>query len=431
VTLTTELAPDYDPSPYILQGQDVFGRETFEEWTTWRAARDAFVRAPRLSVEKYRDLPPRRKMLYDLHRIATNANLPIHETPMSRELAALLEPRFMTNSLMNGPETRDGVMVTGGGFQGKTEAVCRIAAGFEEFWLNLHEAVTPGTRDLVMPVAYVHVPITATPKSTCQAILDFYGLDLPDRTTLPRLLKAVRTCIRGNKTTILILDDINRLKIHRADDQDTLDMIRGLMDMHVTLVLVGVNIPGSGLLRHATFDRAANQWVLPARHGDKSYNSGAETQHERRFDLVDFDRFRYDSPEEIEAWVSHLLAVEEQLCLLRAEPGMLTTGDTPEYLYRRTGGIVGVLSRLIKAACVKAIALGDPRGGEEHLTRALLEDTVIDLRDADRDAESGEYLDLSKFGIVGDTSPTLTTTTAPPRRRARRNGSFDDTGAAA
>jgi len=43
----------------------------------------------------------------------------------------------------------------------------------------------PGTRDLHAPVAYVQTPVTAKPKSTCKAILGFYGadtknMDLPD-----------------------------------------------------------------------------------------------------------------------------------------------------------------------------------------------------------------------------------------------------------
>jgi len=429
MTLDPKPGPDYDPAPYILQGEDVFGRETFEEWTAWRTTRNAFIPAPRLTLEQYLALAPRRRTLYDLHRTATNANLPIRETPMSAALSAQLESRFLTNSLVRGPATRDGIMVTGGGFQGKTETVCHIAAWFEEYWLDLLALAGPtsGTRDLVMPVAYVHVPVTATPKTTCQTILEFYGLDLPERTTLQRLLKAVRACIRESKTKILILDDITRLKMHRANDQDTLDLIRGLMDMQVTLVLVGVNIRGSGLLREASYDQRSGQWIIPPRPRDKSYNGEAETQHGRRFGLVDFDRFLYTTPEEIEAWVSHLAAIEEQLCLLKATPGMLTSGDIPEYLYRRTGGIVGVLARFIKAACVKAIDMGGPRLAQERLTRELLTDTVIDLREENRDAESGEYLDLSQFGVVD--TPILKN---PGRERSpRRNGSFDDTGAAA
>jgi hypothetical protein len=45
--------------------------------------------------------------------------------------------------------------------------------------LHLHGQLNPtalrGTRDLHAAVACVQTPVTATPKSTCEAVLDFYG----------------------------------------------------------------------------------------------------------------------------------------------------------------------------------------------------------------------------------------------------------------
>jgi hypothetical protein len=68
--------------------------------------------------------------------------------------------------------------------------------------------------------------------------------------------------------------DITRLRLHRGDDQDTLDLIRELMDLNVTLVLIGVDIPRSGLLRGAYVDQRTSQWVFPdvkllIEHGDR------------------------------------------------------------------------------------------------------------------------------------------------------------------
>ncbi|MFC7242120.1 hypothetical protein ACFQO7_06455 [Catellatospora aurea] len=58
---------------------------------------------------------------------------------------------------------RRGVMIRGLWFGGPALDDCRDAVA--------------GTRDLVAPVAYVQTPVTATPKSVCEAILDFYGAD--------------------------------------------------------------------------------------------------------------------------------------------------------------------------------------------------------------------------------------------------------------
>ena len=112
-----------------------------------------------------------------------------------------------------------------------------------------------GTRDLHAPVAYAQTPVTAKPKSTCKAILGFYGADTKNM-DLPNLVRQVAASIRDHGTKALLLDDITRLRMHRADDQDVLDLIRAFMSMHVTLVLIGVDIPGSGLLREGRHNRA-------------------------------------------------------------------------------------------------------------------------------------------------------------------------------
>lgn len=140
----------------------------------------------------------------------------------------------------------------------------------------------------------------------------------------------------------LILDDITLLKMHREADQDVLDLILSLMSMSVTLILVGVGIRQSGLLRGGHPDPRTGQWAFPPGADD------AQTQTERRFDLADLGPFRHDTPADIEARVRHLAGIEDQLRLLRAEPGMLTSGDMPEYLFRRTSGVVGLLERLIE-----------------------------------------------------------------------------------
>ena len=56
--------------------------------------------------------------------------------------------------------------------------------------------------------------------------------------------------------------------------------------------------------------------------------------------------------------------IEQQLRLMDAAPGMLTDGTMPEYLYRRTNGVVGLLERLIEDGCREAIDTG-----AEFLTR--------------------------------------------------------------
>jgi hypothetical protein len=199
-----------------------------------------------------------------------------------------------------------------------------------------------------------------------------------------------------------------------------LDLIRSLMSMHVTLVLIGVGIPSSGLLREGRHDPRTGQWVFPPATTD-SYNDEAATQTERRFDLVNLDPFRYDTPEGIAAWITHLAGIEEHLRLFRAQPGMLTDGAMPEYLFRRTGGIVGLLERLIEDGCMQAIDTGT-----ERLTVELLDGVEINLGNVPgRDPSAGEIPPIPP-------QPATTKAKQTSKRPKRpRNTVFDDHGLAA
>lgn len=364
-------------------------------------------------------------MLHDLHRTATHANLPLLQTPMSQAVARMLQGRIMSNALKAKPSTRAGVMITGGGYQGKTETACEVTATFEDSWLDLHRHLNPdavaGTRDLHAPVAYVQTPVTAKPKSTCKAILNFYGAPITHSMDLPDLVATVAASLHDHGTKALLLDDITRLRMHRADDQDTLDLIRAFMSMHVTLVLIGVDIPGSGLLREGRHDPRSKQWILPPSRQARTHGLEA-TQTERRFDLIELDRFRYDTPAQITAWVEHLAGLEDQLRLLKAPEAMLTDGSMPEYLHKRTDGVVGLLERLIEDGCREAIDTGT-----ECLTEGLLDEVTISITGTPgRDPNAGEVPD-----VPTPPSQSRTRKANADKGRRSRNSSFDDHGPAA
>jgi AAA domain len=370
------LRPATEPAAQFPSGP-ITDRSTLEGWTRWCATRRSFTPAPVISLSTYKTMSPRQKYLHDLHRLATHSNLPILETPMSAAVDDVIRRRIQANAMKTSERTKPGVMVNGGGFQGKTETVCETCAAFQDNWLELHNYLNPdavpGTRDLVAPVAYVQTPVTAKPISICQAILDFYGEDYKYM-TLPTLTRTVRRALADHATRVLIIDDITRLKMHREADQDVLDFIRDLMNITV-VILIGVGIPRSRLLREGIQDPRTGEWLIqPVKDKRKSPNDEAATQTERRFKLVNLDPFSYDTPEDIAAWVRHLSGIERHLRLFRSGRQPLTSGSMPEYLYRRTRGIVGLLGCLIEEACLTAIETGAEQIGCE-----LLDSIAIDL----------------------------------------------------
>ncbi|MFF3543291.1 AAA family ATPase [Streptomyces platensis] len=308
-----------------------------------------------------------------------------------------------------------GIMVSGWGNHGKTATVCSIAAAFEDMWLDLHSRLNPssiaGTWDLHAPVAYIATPITAKPKSLCEAILTFFG---PDRRnmTLPQLIQQVADSLRDHGVKVLIIDDVNRLRMHRADDQDVLDLVRALMGFNVTLILTGVNIPGTGLLREAIWDRTKRHWVLPQLETTRVH--GLEvTQTERRFELVELDRFRYDTPADMQVFLNHLRGIEVHLRLAKAKKGM------PEYLMRRTDGVLGTLGRRLADGAQAAMD-----SGRERIDENLLDEIVI-----------GRHVPADEIGpSTGASAPAEPGTTKedsskkPGGRRPGRNTTFDDAG---
>ena len=176
----------------------------------------------------------------------------------------------LANYIIDG--TRDGLMISGGGFQGKTETACQAAAEFEDLWRDIRRQLAPGpvpgTRDEFVPVAYCRLPVKATPKALCKTILDIYGD--PHPATLHDLVRSVRDAVRDHATTALLIDDITRLRLHRGDDQDTLDLIRATVVIALPFIdqvwqIYRVLLCLFGTQCHA-LDRTASTGMAGTRH---------------------------------------------------------------------------------------------------------------------------------------------------------------------
>ncbi len=101
-----------------------------------------------------------------------------------------------------------------------------------------------------------------------------------------------------------------------------------------------------------------------------------------------------------------------------AAPGMLTDGTMPEYLYRRTNGVAGLLERLIEDGCREAIDTGT-----ERLDQSILDNVALSLPDTrSRDAEAGE--------IPAIPPGPLSSGSGASKRKRGRNTVFDDRGPA-
>jgi hypothetical protein len=90
-----------------------------------------------------------------------------------------------------------------------------------------------------------------------------------------------------------------------------------------------------------------------------------------RFTVVPANPFAYGTSEQREQWRALIATMESTLRLHRHKTGSLVALD--EYLYRRTGGMIGSLSQLIRGAAILAI-----EDQSEALTRELLDIVPVD-----------------------------------------------------
>ncbi|MGC0319207.1 TniB family NTP-binding protein [Kitasatospora acidiphila] len=185
-------------------------RDTFEGWQHYRLTCGQLLPPPHLTPKQWAVLPADRRFDYDMFRRLTNVNLPLQQTPMAAKVTRLIKRRLHGNALKMDDPALAGVMVSGFGHYGKTATVSAVCAAFEDSWLQLHDflnpAAVPGTADLHAPVVYVSTPVTATPKSTCQATLRFFRADIRASATLPRLVQLVADTLRDHGVRALVLD---------------------------------------------------------------------------------------------------------------------------------------------------------------------------------------------------------------------------------
>ncbi|MFJ8600379.1 hypothetical protein ACIREM_16970 [Streptomyces shenzhenensis] len=88
------------------------------------------------------------------------------------------------------------------------------------------------------------------------------------RTDLPGLLRQVAGSLHDHGTKVLVLDDITRLRMHRVDDQDTLDLIRAFMNMRAIIQpRAGRNLGESRLTTQGGITVGLDSAMLPGLMG--------------------------------------------------------------------------------------------------------------------------------------------------------------------
>lgn len=156
----------------------------------------------------------------------------------------------------------------------------------------------------------------------------------------------VSSQVRGHIRTPAVgkVDEIHNLNLATSAGEDMSDHLKYFTEhIPATFVYAGINVERSGLFTGLRGKQIAGRCVL--------INTGP---------------FPYQ-----QEWSGLIATLEASLRLHRHHPGTLTGMD--RYLHQRTGGMIGSLSHLIRAAALTAIL-----DGSEAITRQLLDGITLD-----------------------------------------------------
>ncbi|MGG5754190.1 AAA family ATPase [Zafaria sp. Z1313] len=204
-----------------------------------------------------------------------------------------------------------------------------------------------------IPVAYVEVPAGSSAKAMIGRFAHFYGLELPGRSTLEEILKAVVTAMRTCSTQLVVVDELQNLSKLSQGNGESVDVLKSLSNqVPATFVYSGINVHQGGLLA-----------------GERG------NQISRRFTLLEMQRYGHATAEETKAWNGIVMAFSNELPLLAHDKKALLKDAA--WLHRRSGGNIGTLQRLLVGGAQLLILEGDPAG--ETLTREYMEALPVDM----------------------------------------------------
>ncbi|NLU78792.1 AAA family ATPase [Micromonospora sp. HNM0581] len=314
-----------------------------------------------LSAEQLLALTRSRRAAHDEARREYHAELPLVNTPIIRQM--LGTGRLLVQLNRRQVSARRGLILSGASGTGKTTALTQLGRTHERAVRKRH----PDSRHR-LPVAYVTVPPAATAKMLAVEFARFYGLEFSARANMPDIVNAVCATAANTGIELVLVDEIHNLNLATRAGAEVSDQLKYFAErLPATFVYAGIDVEAEGLFAGVRGRQIAG-----------------------RFTLIASTPFAYGTTEQRTAWRSLIATLEAMLRLHRHTPGTLVGLD--EHLYRRTSGMIGSLSQLIRGAAILAI-----EDGTEQITRDLLDLVPVDFA-----AEKA-------------------TRTSPPRPRARRS----------
>jgi hypothetical protein len=298
--------------------------------------RSAPVRYTREQVDGLGSIERRR---YDEQRAVWHANLGPIVTPQMQALFCELD-EIVGSNRQDGDRVRGAAVLSALPGLGKsTIAVC-YGVRYHREQIDLYGERTPEGH-LRVPVAYLALTSSTTMRSLNSGLCRFFDHPGWAKGNASLLADRATDCVLSCQTRLIIIDDVHFLDMNRRDGREVANHFKWLQTQFpVTFLFVGVGIEERQMLTEGlgTADAALAQTA-------------------RRWTSLSLSPFEINTAEGRRTWRRLLLAIERDLVLADADPGMLAD-RLSDYLYARSTGHFASLMTLIARGCWRAIHTG-------------------------------------------------------------------------
>ncbi|WP_079159468.1 TniB family NTP-binding protein [Streptomyces griseus] len=297
---------------------------------------------PLLTTAQQAALSRKEKLHDDELRRNYHADLPLVNTPTIRKVIAT--SRLLVHLNRQQISARRGVIISGASGTGKTTALSQLGRSHEIAVRKRH----PRDRSR-LPVVYVTIPPAATPKMLAMEFARFFGLDFPTRFNITDVVNAVCATAAHVHVDLVLVDELHNLNLATRTGAEASDQLKYFAErLPATFAYAGIDVEDQGLFAGTRGRQIAG-----------------------RFTVIPTAPFSHAPGTDRDAWKSLVGTLESMLRLHHHQPETLT--GLSDYLYHRSGGMIGSLSQLIRGAAVLAI-----EAGSERITEDLLETVPVD-----------------------------------------------------
>jgi hypothetical protein len=309
----------------------------------WRRFADRQTVMPELpGADALAAMTARERAGHDEARQAYHADLPLANTPVIQRVVATT--RLLIQLNRHQVSARRGVIVSGPSGTGKTTALTQLGRTHERHVRKRHQ-----DDDYRLPVIYVTVPPAATARMLAMEFARFLGLQFAGRVNLTDIVDAVCVTAARTRVELVCVDELHNLNLATRAGAEVSDQLKYFGErLPATFAYAGIDVESAGLFAGTRGRQIAG-----------------------RFTVIPATPFAYGTGAQREQWRALLATLDSALRLHQHRPGSLAALE--DYLYRRSGGMIGSLSQLIRGAAILAIA-----DGTEQITRDLLDLVPVD-----------------------------------------------------